>query len=936
MDNPRLESRHPRLRAAAAIALAIASSVFACEAPPSTQTTSDASSPPVDATASDGADAHDGAEAHDGAVDATVDATVDSAPDATVDSALDATADNDAGSIIEAGIDAPLEGGADADAGSVDCVTSVLGPAGGALLHRTGARIVVPVGALASPTPLSLCADPVSLVPGAIAVGPAFQAGPEGQTFLSPVEVIIPFDATRLSPGASLDTIQMHMAPQGASTFGALQSTVDLAAGLVHAFTTHFTQFVPAQVTAPLFITTSPSLPAATALVSFSQQFAASGGTPPYQWTVPPATPLPPGLLLSSGGLLSGAPTIPSNYAFFIAVSDAVGDAIEMAVSLTVNAPSNPIPALAQVNPSSTLQGSGDLVIRLSGSSFVPGAQVLWDGAPLPTTFVSATSLAASVPASDLVSVGSHDVSVSNPPPGGGTSGSVTFSVTPAVVNPVPSILSASPTQLPVSSINVQIAITGSSFISSSSATIGAQGVTTSYVSPTQLVAAIPAAYLSNAGTLQIGVFTPPPGGGFSPTTVSITVGTLNPAPTLTALTPASVNAGSGAFTLGLSGTNFVQGAQVFFGGTALATTFTSTTSLTAAVPAYLVANLCNAQVLVVNPAPGGGASVPLPFQCTQACNVPCSAIPPSTAQCTNGGNTCLVTLASGQNDPWGITVDSTNVYWAGYAAGTVMQIATGGGTAIAIATGQDYPVGIAVDSTSVYWTNRNLSTSAGAVRKVPIGGGTIVELAKTFPQPNNIAVDSTSVYFTTNSYTQNGVAVDGGGLVAKMPLDGPPDGGAPVTLATAETPFALAVESTGAYFATVGSPSSNIGGVIAVGLDGGSPSPIATGQVDPWGIAVDSTHVYWTANTVVMSAAHDGGAPMALGSATGAAGITVDSNDVYWADNAAGKVMKVSIHGGTPTPLAGGQTYPRSIAVDATSVYWTNEGGTVMKLTPK
>lgn len=55
----------------------------------------------------------------------------------------------------------------------------------------------------------------------------------------------------------------------------------------------------------------------------------------------------------------------------------------------------------------------------------------------------------------------------------------------------------------------------------------------------------------------------------------------------------------------------------------------------------------------------------------------------------------------------------------------------------------------------------------------------------------------------------------------------------------------------------------------------------------------------------------------------------------VYWTDGCSGTVMSVPLAGGTPTTLASGQT-PTDIAVDGSSVYWTNNGGTVMKLTPK
>jgi hypothetical protein len=86
------------------------------------------------------------------------------------------------------------------------------------------------------------------------------------------------------------------------------------------------------------------------------------------------------------------------------------------------------------------------------------------------------------------------------------------------------------------------------------------------------------------------------------------------------------------------------------------------------------------------------------------------------------------------------------------------------------------------------------------------------------------------------------------------------------------------------------------------VGLDGGMPTMLASGQSGPGGIAVDATTVYWVNSG------------------------TKGKND--------GAVMKVGLDGDTLTTLASGQNYPSSIAVDATTVYWMNpQGGTVMKV---
>jgi hypothetical protein len=64
-------------------------------------------------------------------------------------------------------------------------------------------------------------------------------------------------------------------------------------------------------------------------------------------------------------------------------------------------------------------------------------------------------------------------------------------------------------------------------------------------------------------------------------------------------------------------------------------------------------------------------------------------------------------------NEPWGIAVDSTAVYYVSDQYGTIQSVPIGGGCITTLASGQGDPQGIAVDSTSVYFT------TMGAVMKV-------------------------------------------------------------------------------------------------------------------------------------------------------------------------------------------------------------------------
>jgi hypothetical protein len=70
----------------------------------------------------------------------------------------------------------------------------------------------------------------------------------------------------------------------------------------------------------------------------FSFTFAASGGVAPYRWSVSSATPLPPGLDLSSAGLLSGTAEVAGTTSLAVTVEDAGGLSASASVTLVVAA----------------------------------------------------------------------------------------------------------------------------------------------------------------------------------------------------------------------------------------------------------------------------------------------------------------------------------------------------------------------------------------------------------------------------------------------------------------------------------------------------------------------------------------------------------------------------------------------------------------------
>jgi uncharacterized protein (DUF1800 family) len=104
----------------------------------------------------------------------------------------------------------------------------------------------------------------------------------------------------------------------------------------------------------------------------------------------------------------------------------------------------------------------------------------------------------------------------------------------------------------------------------------------------------------SNSVTVQASLVNSPGVQGTSTLTL------LNPIPVISSVSPQEI--GAGAFTIQVNGSNFVSGAQVMFGTTALTTTVTSGTQLMATGTAT-ASQVGNVTVTVVNPAPGTNLS---------------------------------------------------------------------------------------------------------------------------------------------------------------------------------------------------------------------------------------------------------------------------------------------------------------------------------------
>jgi len=123
--------------------------------------------------------------------------------------------------------------------------------------------------------------------------------------------------------------------------------------------------------------------------------------------------------------------------------------------------------------------------------------------------------------------------------------------------------------------------------------------------------------------------------------TGSSSVTLLNPIPQISSVVPSQINVG--AFTITISGADFVNGATVSFGSTTLTTTFNSSTQLTASGTATST-QIGSVAVAVTNPNPGSISSNSLNAQVVGGIQVPPTVADRFLEQSTFGPDPALVT----------------------------------------------------------------------------------------------------------------------------------------------------------------------------------------------------------------------------------------------------------------------------------------------------
>lgn len=407
------------------------------------------------------------------------------------------------------------------------------------------------------------------------------------------------------------------------------------------------------------------------------------------------------------------------------------------------------VPIITGLSPASATVGSAAITLTVSGDNFTSDAVVRWNGASLPTTFVSSTQLTATVPASLLAAVGTATVTITET---GGASPGMAFFINAAA----PSIIGISPAQGP-SAGGTAVNITGTNFTGVSAVKFGAASAASFTVNSSNSITAVSPA--GSAGPVDIQVITP---SGQSTTSSNDQFTYLAP-PTITVVSP-SAGKLAGGTTVTISGLNLAQATSVSFGGTA-ATGFqvNSSTSITAVSPAGSAGTV---HITVVTP--GGTSTNSGADQFTFSSAPIVTSVIPSAGPLA-GGTTVTI---QGENFSGATAVDfngnpATNV--SASADGSTISATSPAGSAgtvdITVATSG----GTSTTSSADHFTYAPAPTVSGVS---PATGSTLGGTAVTITGTNFSGTGYTVTAVNFNGVAATGVSVsaDGSTISATTP----------------------------------------------------------------------------------------------------------------------------------------------------------------------
>ena len=307
--------------------------------------------------------------------------------------------------------------------------------------------------------------------------------------------------------------------------------------------------------------------------------------------------------MISATGKYTAPATLPNPNSISIEATSSSDKSLSGKGMITLE---NPVPTVTGVSP--TAVAVGNFSITISGSKFVNGAKVMFGTQALTTKLVSPTQLTATGTATTAQQGMSIQVTVVNPDPGSITSSTMAVKVNaPQTPQIVVKITPASAQLHPGQTVQFKATVTGTTnqnvvwqvnSTPGGNATVGTISSTGLYTAP---------AVLPKSTSLTVNAVSAADSHSSSAAS-AITL--LSNVPVITAALPSPIPVGN--FTISVSGSNFLSGAQVIFAGTMLPTTYISSTSLSAAGTSSAAGTVA---LQVINPGTGSPTSNTLQVQ---------------------------------------------------------------------------------------------------------------------------------------------------------------------------------------------------------------------------------------------------------------------------------------------------------------------------------
>jgi hypothetical protein len=306
-------------------------------------------------------------------------------------------------------------------------------------------------------------------------------------------------------------------------------------------------------------------------------------------------------------------------------------------------------------------------------------------------------------------------------------------------------------------------------------------------------------------------------------------------------------------------------------------------------------------------------------------CNNSCDG-----SSCSAGKCQALV-IAQGQSSPGEIALDSGQVYWTNYGSGTVMRASKDGKTTLVVADNQASVWGVSVFGNKVYWANA--STIGSAWQGATDGSSAPVELYSSKASNSRmrgVAADEDYLFIAHYDYNQvvrvklvdqtkasfpaqkpNDVTLDADaaywsneeGSLVKLARTAATGTSPQVLLSGLSRPRGVAVDDSSVFVVASGNVNGSDGTLYRIPKNGGVAVELATSLHNPRELALDATHVYFTA----------------------------------YGDGTVQRMSKDAVAGGSREVIATAQQFPIGIAVDDRYIFWINfatgSQGTVVRV---